>query len=509
MVNKCLIPIISVLLVLTGLQAAYAREPYSIGWEAEGIVNAGSGDFAPYFIASNDGGKISQSAGAYIRGKIFRNMTDSTRFSYGFGAEFLAGITEPTDYLRYDAITASFAEIGRRPAAFNIQQIYGEVRYRSLFMTAGMKEYSRSIFNKELGSGDLVLSNNARPIPQVRLGFSHFVSVPFTKDWLQIQCEAAIGKFTDNAWLRNHFNYYNSFITTGVWYHYKRFYFRTNPYQPFCVTVGMQHGAQFGGNRRVYHEGALIMENIHKLTARDFFDVLIPNRNGSDGYYEGNSTGSWDLRLTYRLHSGARITAYMQSPWEDGSGIGKLNGFDGVWGLEWDNPEGTVLKGCVLEYLDFTNQSGPMHWAPADHPGTTVDADASGADNYYNNYYYDGWANYGRSIGSPFFPGPIYNTDGYLRFADTRLRGFHIGLKGDVVPQLSWRALFSWRRGYGEMNPRLRPENCTAAMIEGVWTVKKIPGLTVRTALSFDAGRLIGNNFGILASACYTGALSF
>ncbi len=34
---------------------------------------------------------------------------------------------------------------------------------------------------------------------------------------------------------------------------------------------------------------------------------------------------------------------------------------------------------------------------------------ADGADNYYNNTWYNGYASYGMGIGSPMFPSPIYN----------------------------------------------------------------------------------------------------
>ena len=97
----------------------------------------------------------------------------------------------------------------------------------------------------------------------------------------------------------------------------------------------------------------------------------------------------------------------MESPWEDGSGIGKLNGFDGLYGIEYSSGNKSIINGAVVEYLDFTNQSGPIHWAPNDFPGTTIKVQATGADDYYNNYAYNGYQYYGMSIGSPFIKSPL------------------------------------------------------------------------------------------------------
>ncbi len=55
-----------------------------------------------------------------------------------------------------------------------IQQLYGEIKYRGVFVEAGMKEHDSPILPQSLTSGDLVESGNARPIPQIRAGFGIF-----------------------------------------------------------------------------------------------------------------------------------------------------------------------------------------------------------------------------------------------------------------------------------------------------------------------------------------------
>lgn len=486
-----------------------AHAEYTLDWKAEVDINAGSGEFAPYFIASNSGGIFTQPAGAFARAAAWRDLDKSKRFSYSFGADLVAGWSEPTDYLRWQPETSSFIENPQRQSAGFVQQLWGEVKWRGVFLSAGMRENNRSIFNSELGSGDLALSNNARPIPQVRVGFIDFQNIPFTNGWVQIQGEIAYGKFTDSKWLENHFNYYSSFITTGTWFHYKRCYFRTNPEARFSATVGMQTAAQFGGRVRRYMNGNLTATEDYKVKFSDFTDIFFQKEKGNSVYYNGNTLGTWDLRLRYRFRNDWELTAYMQSPWEDGSGIGKLNGFDGVWGLELHTKEFPWLSEVVAEYIDFTNQGGPIHWSPADSPGTGVPGHATGADNYYNNYMYNSWTNYGMTLGTPFIPGTIYNTDGYLRITDNRLRGFHIGAKGLIKPGLTYRVLVSYRRSLGSQQPRLEPVSDTSAMIEANYAIRRIPGLSVSGKFAFDAGKLLGNNFGVFASLTYTGKINF
>lgn len=486
-----------------------------VNYDASLHVWGSTGRLAPYYVMSNRHGRFTQGDGIMLDLKAERELKTERRFEYGFGVEALAGWQSEVDYTRYDAASGALDVIGRNPAPLWLQQLWAGVKYRGVFITAGMYENRRSIFNTRIGSGDLTLSANARPIPRLSAGFIDFQNIPLTNGWVQIEGEISWGKMTDGKWLENHYNYYNSFITTGSWMHYSRCYFRTNPKQPFSVTVGMQQATQFGGATTWYRDGVATSSCKNSPKIKDFINALFPwvggtsSSSGDKAYYDGNHLGSWDVRLRYRLHSGHEFTAYMQSPWEDGSGIGKLNGFDGVWGLEYRAPDShAVLSGFVAEYIDFTNQSGPMHWAPGDFPGTDIPSQATGADDYYNNYMYNGWANYGLSLGSPFIKSPIYNTDGYMRFTDNRIRGFHLGAEGWLHSSLEWRAMFSFRTSWGSpLLPALRRTSDTSMLLEARWQVPAVAGLRLGGTVAWDAGRLLGNNFGAMLSISYSGIL--
>lgn len=169
---------------------------------------------------------------------------------------------------------------------------------------------------------------------------------------------------------------------------------------------------------------------------------------------------------------------------------------------------GWIDAACV-EYIDFTNQSGPIHWAPGDHEGNEIPGQATGADDYYNNYFYDGWANYGMSMGTPFIKSPIYNTDGYLRFTDNRLRGFHAGISGSPTPDIDYRLLVGYRQSLGTPTaPSPHKRQATSAMLEGKYRLPALKGLTFSLQLAFDAGSLTGNRFGAMLGVTYDGLIS-
>lgn len=203
------------------------------------------------------------------------------------------------------------------------------------FLSVGLKEEEWSLLNSELSSGDYLVSGNARPIPQARIGFLGFQNIPFTRGWLQIYGVIAYGKFTDGKWLENHFNR-NSRITTGALYHYKCLYLRTKPAKPFSFAIGLQAAMQYKGTEQYYSKGVLTKTIEQPFCVKDIWKMLIPSLGYSrEEYYEGNSLGCWDIVLRYRFRNGDEIQGVYESPWEDGSGIAKLNGFDGIWGLEY------------------------------------------------------------------------------------------------------------------------------------------------------------------------------
>ena len=186
-----------------------------------------------------------------------------------------------------------------------------------------------------------------------------------------------------------------------------------------------------------------------------------------------------------------------------------MNGFDGLWGLEYSNPNGhPLIQDAVIEYIDFTNQSGPIHWTPNDREGTPITGHSSGADDYYNNYIYNGYQSRGMSIGSPFVKSPLYNLDGYMRYRDNVLRGFHAAIAGWFLDDWSYRLMASYRKAWGTpIIPRAVSVDDFSMMIEAAFHTYK--GLTFHAQVAMDRGSLYGNNWGAMLGISYSGAFNF
>ncbi len=481
------------------------------------IANAGNSELAPYYISSNCGGVTTQQYSVLARAAICHNMSTSKRFSWGARLDVWGGYASSAGYQRYVG-DDQFETQQQHPARVWLQQAYVEAKYRSIFAVAGQACKSSPIVNGSLSSGDLVWSNNSRPPVGLRAGFIDFQNIPFTRGWVQIQGEFGYFRELDDKWLENHYNYYNHFITTDKWLHYKSLHFRTKPSQPLVFTIGAQSACQFGGTA-TYYEGGQVTRTVKMdADAKAFWRTFIAGSGGNsagDSFVEGNHMGTWDIALDYHLPNYGTLRAYTQWLWEDGSGIGKMNGFDGLWGLEFRQEPYNYVSGVVIEYIDFTNQSGPIHWTPNDRPGTPITSHSSGADDYYNNYIYNGYQSRGMSIGSPFVKSPLYNQDGYMRYRDNVLRGFHAAVEGWFTTEWYYRVRGSYRKAWGTpLLPRAGSVDDFSMALQVNYSPcwlkgGKVDGLSIGATVAMDHGKLYGNNWGAQLGISYSGNFNF
>ncbi len=480
--------------------------------EYSATVNAvaSSGGFAPYMIGSWNYGRTTAKNQLTLDVEVHRSMDLSRRFSWGAGVEVITGYNHKVLYDRYEEVSETWSGHRVGPSAIHLQQLYGEVKYRSVFLTAGMKNQGSHLVDNDLSSGDLVQSNNSRPIAMVQAGFVDFQDIPFTSGWVQIEGCIAYGKFADNNYLRDQYNEFNSHLATGVLYTYKRAYFRTKPSERLSVTIGAQSAGQFGGTTKLYKDGKYLYTVEHPQDVKAFWEMFIPGLDNGDGFVEGSHLGSWDFKARYRLTNGGEISGYFSWLWEDGSSMGRRNKWDGLWGLEWKNSKGTWLTGVVVEYIDFSDQSGPIHWAPGDRPGTTITSEASGCDRYYNNSSFNAHANYGMAIGSPFVLSPVYNRNGFPQFSQAITRGVHLAAEGGLGRNIDWMAKFSWQEACGSGDyAQVETRHNTSASLAAMWRADRVlNGLRFGLQAAFDAGSLRGDNFGAMFTARYTGALN-
>lgn len=496
---------------LASVLTCVAQRTVEIDYSASLEMNASTGRTAPYMIGSWKNGRIPYKNSVLLDLSAKKDIDRSRRFDWSAGLEVLTGWQHSLTYDRYIAQTSSWGTNTMTPPRIWLQQLYASVKFRGIFIQAGMKDHQSLILPDDLSSGDLTLSNNARPVPEICAGFIDFQNIPLTDGWVQINGQIGYGRFTDDGFSRAQYNYYNWLIAEDINFTYKRCHFRTKPSQPLSITVGMQAAGQFGGSSRMYRRGKLHERRDRGFKLRNLWDMFFPWQDNGDSYYEGNSLGSWDFKARYRLPDKSELSFAFEWPWEDGSGIGKLNGWDGLWGLYYTRPGRAIVTGAALEYLDFRNQSGPLHYAPGDHTDTDITAQATGGDNYYNNDVYCAYDNYGMSLGTPFLMSPLYNADGYPAYLYTRSRGFHAAVKGCAGPEVDYRLMLSWQEAWGNGRlPRATALHNTSMMAEARWNAARfLPGLSLCLQAAFDTGDLRGDNFGAYLSVKYQGNLTF
>lgn len=494
-------------LTTAALTAPEARADYPVEYEGRVSAGLGSGDFAPFYIASLDHGRYTRARSATLEVMARRQIDRSRRFSYGFGLDIAGGYGNAVGYDRYSA-TDGWSVHDMRPSALWIQQLYGELQYRQVFLTAGMKEQHSKMLNQRLTSGDLAESGNTRPIAEVRAGFLDFVDIPLTRGAVQVFGEVGYGKFADSDWITEQYNYYNDHIVEGEYYNYKCIYLRSTPEKPLSVTIGMQATAIYGGYERFYNKGVMVQEISYPAGLTTMLKMLVPyNDYAEGGFYTGDHRGTIDLKVRYRLTGGTELSAYLSNPWEDGSGLGKMNGWDGLWGLEYkaSDPDAWV-SGAVVEYLDLTNQSGPIHYDQSDFEGSTLGGHATGADDYYNNRAHRPYTNYGLGIGTPMVMSTLYNTNGYASYMTNLTRGFHVAVEGRLSPTVRYRLKGGYRKAWGNGQFLLpKPLTLTAVMAEAEWRPARIAGLALNGKIEIDRGTMPSNAFGALVTLKYDG----
>ncbi len=453
-------------------------------YEGEVNVLAGHGEHTPFYLQSGQYGMYGQKPNQGVLSALIYKTTDKTiGFDYGYGLELAAS---------YNNTQAAW-----------VQQLYAELQYGWFNFLAGSKQQKGLFRQQDLSSGSTILSGNARPIPQLEVSFNDFHAIPFTKGWLEVYASVAFGYFIDSPYLKDQYSYQHSFITTNVWYHHKSLYFRSKSDRRFVMTIGAEFAAQFGGHYKEYKNGKLHAEHINKVGIKDFYDVLIPKAGssstsiGDQAYYYGNHLGAWHIMGDYRLNETNKLSAYCEWLFEDGSGIGKMNGFDGLWGLAYEGKEENLVSNVVLEYIQTTNQGGPIHWAPGDHSDTSLSDPATGADDYYNNYFYNGWAHFGQAIGNPFLISPVYNDGGYLRFRHSRIRGVQVAMKGSLTKSWSYLVKYGHNKGWGSPYIPLKKEKMNAALLAATYVPTKLNGWQFTGKVAVDQGGLVGNNWGV------------
>jgi hypothetical protein len=430
-------------------------------------------------MVSNRYGVVPLEAGnGYLKAVVFHESAFANGFRWNVGVDLVAAAP------RYRQVF--------------VQQVYAGIDYKALRLSVGSRERHASLWDERLSSGDMVLSANARPIPEVNLSIPEYTLVPLTKGWLQLKGDFAVGRSFDRAYLERFANEKQTYINHVLWHH-KSLYFRvkdTRAGAPLSFELGVQHWAQWGGTSTNEKLGT------QPHAVKDFIRVVFGREGGADASAMdimnvlGNHYGSYDFKLTFSQNDWA-LQAYHQRYFDDKSGMIFNNGRDGLWGVQLELPRFRWVRKAVVEYVDTRNQTGPFHFILFDHeehPGR-----GGGSDDYYNNgEYVTGVSYFNRGIGSPLVPSPEYNTDGTLGFINNRIRDWHLGIDGSLSPQVTYRALLtlmnSWGRAY---HPFLNRKDGVSGLLEIGYCHPRLSGWSFACSIAADKGGLFGKGIGI------------
>ena len=444
----------------------------------------GSGDFTAYQMVTNRHHVLgTRQNTAYLRGAV--------NLEQPLGGDFQLNAT-------IDGIASVHAD----HKAY-LQQCYANLSFQTFFVEVGSREIEPVLRDAVLSSGAFTKGNNAKPVPQVHFGTKDFWTVPFTKEWLQIHFDFGYGKFMDSSYREDLFNNNssNSYVK-GAYYHQKHLYLRSNPEKRFFVTAGIEHVAQFSGTKYFYENGELTAKK-KPATLKAFWNVILPL--GDSQYFEheamedwiyGNHLGSMTVQLGWNIDKEHQVQAYVDDPFEDGSGMRKSNGWDALYGVQYKNKstERRYVRGAVVEFLQTTNQSGPLHWDPGDYPEparSQIKDKVVGNDNYYNHGFYSTYSHYGMAMGTALLTSPIYNKEDHSTFQDNRVKAWHVGVNGEITDQLSYVVKGSYREGWGTYYVPLAPKRHSFdAMLQGIYNTG---GWQFSAAYAFDKGNIYGD----------------
>ena len=455
-------------------------------------TSVGTGDYTAYQLVTNRHHALSTRPNtAYLRGAINLELALSKNFMLSGAVDAIASVH--ADHKMY------------------LQQCYANLDYqKTFFLEIGSREEKPVLRDDLLSSGSFVKGTNAKPIPQIHFGTKDFWTIPYTKDWLQVNFDFGYGKFMDSGYREDRYleaSDVNLMYTTGAFYHQKHLYFRTNPKKRIFVTAGIQHVAQFGGTNYQKEEGRGKREDVvakkKPANLKAMWNVVLPL--GDNNYYDdealedwiyGNHLGLMTVQLGWNINEQHQVQVYYDDIFEDGSGMRKSNGWDGLWGVEYENHAAgkQYIRGVVAEFFQTTNQSGPLHWDANDHPEpirSQITDKVFGDDNYYNHMFYDSFVHYGMTPGNALITSPIYNKDGYTRYRDNRIKAWHLGINGEITDHLSYVVKGSYREGWGTYQiPLAEKHHSFDAMLQGIYNTGP---WQFGAAFAFDKGNIYGD----------------
>jgi hypothetical protein len=160
---------------------------------------------------------------------------------------------------------------------------------------------------------------------------------------------------------------------------------------------------------------------------------------------------------------------------------------DGAYGIFWELPDYSALRGLIYEYVQTTVQSGPL-------------GSRNGADDYFNHYVYEsGWTYKDRVVGLPFFT----TAEGLPPIINNRISAHHLGARivsFDEKWDIRLMASYTINKGRYEV-PYDPVENILYAHARILYDLKET--MQLGFSIGTDVSSVQEDNFGIGLSFRY------
>lgn len=279
-----------------------------------------------------------------------------------------------------------------------INQYYGVYELYNFGLTLGAKQRPLKRMGLSSVGGDILWSNNARPVPGIEVA----TIIPL-KISNVISLDGAFGHYFLN----------DDRYVDKPRLHYKHLTFNFNTSKNSVFSLGIHHYAQWGGNS----------PNLGPQPdgLKDYLRIVFGlsgttySSMGDQINALGNHIGSYHLDYKYNFRDSQQLHLYYQTIFEDTSGREWQNFPDGVWGAFWSAPKNKYVQGLLYEYQHTLSQSGY--------------AVNRGSDNYFSNgTYRSGWTHFGKVIGTPF----ITPNEEVTAIINNTYAAHHIGITGEL-----------------------------------------------------------------------------
>ena len=455
------IQLLAILFVCLSATIIQAENKDAIYAEFEANAVSSTGNYAPFLLQSNKNGTVSHLPhSGTLQIEMGKNMNNHDRLiDYGFGIAAL-GMMDTKGFTTF------------------MPKLFAAARFYIFDATIGICPTTFGNEDKELSSGGLIFSNNARAIPRATVGIREYRPIPYTWGYAEIKGGLTHAWFDDNVYINKGF------------LHHKFIGGKLGGRLPVNISYEFHHAAQWGGYSPIYDDlGNDFNAFLNTFLAQSGGSMANDQLNA-----QGNHIGSQQMGLDIKI-KGWKLTAYWQTIFEDGpikKPWNSMNYPDGLWGCAISQTHFPFINKIVYEYINTSDQSGPSH----DKDGLVF----GGADSYFmNSIYQNGWNYHLRTIGTPFITSPIYNTDGTIHTTNNRTQTHYVALKGNTQGYY-YKARLSNTKNYGTYGAPYKSQN-TSFVLEIEKTIKKAWGMDLGLALGTNWGTQLGNTVGIMFSA--------